>query len=146
MGRSAPHLSIFCHAAYVPLTRKIAFLRVVPSYCEWLHGGHPSRPLHAQHRVASGREEETRWSRDETGSTDHESMISCNLEHPTKPPRHCCKSTTLANRVLPKPILGLGHQLGADEYQQLSAKSAEQLMNALIGPPLGPWHRPTVRP
>ena len=38
----------------------IAFLRVVPSHCECLHGGHPSRPLHKQHRVASGREEETR--------------------------------------------------------------------------------------
>ena len=77
MGRSAPHLSFF-------LSRRIcathAFLRVVPSRCEWLHGGHPSRPLHAQHRVASGREEETRWSRDETGCTDHESMIS---ERPT---------------------------------------------------------------
>ena len=93
----------------------IAFLRVVPSRCEWLHGGHPSRPLHEQHRVACGREEETRWSRDETGCTDHESMISCNLEQPTKPPRHCRKSTTLANRVPPErfPFLTPLHPLAA---------------------------------
>ena len=52
----------------------------------------------------NSREEETRWSRDETGCTDHESMISCNLEQPTKPPRHCRKSTTLANRVPPEPF------------------------------------------
>ena len=123
MERSALHLSILSHAAvyrqmffYSRLnsctvlshfrikstsvnkcrcTSSIAFLRVVPSHCEWLHGGHPSRPLHEQHRVASGRETETRWSRYETWCTDHESMISCNLENPTKPPKHCRKLLTL---------------------------------------------------
>ena len=144
MERSALHLSILIHAAVYRCTSSIAFLRLVPSYCEWLHGGHPSRPLHEQHRVASGREEETRWSRHETWCTDHESMISCNLEDPTKPPRHCRKSITLANGVRPKRIPSQGNH--PDEYSSARAGRAAIAANGGARAFTRCWRRPRTPP